>query len=707
VIRIVDIPDPTITPVDTLCEFGPDITLSAATPGGTWSGPGIIQPSAGTFSPPAAGPGTHEIIYSVTDGNDCSASDTIEIVVQDSPDGFITPIDPVCFNGQPVDLEASTPLGTWTGNGITNASTGTFDPILSGIGSHTVTFKTLVDPTGCFGTDTTTIHVVPPPFAAFLTPDSSWCQQAANPSLATIMISGLDTTLFDLVYEMGSVTDTLFSLSAGPFDLFLDNLPGMNRNVLKEVIEHHGGNSCSTPLADTLVMNVNPLPIMNLRVIYQSDCSPVLASFVAEEGYSSYFWNFGDGQVTETTNNETSHTYTFSYADNYIIIGEDIIYDLTRHDTVYTMTMAAETIEGCSDTTEFSIKVYPTPEADFFVTPDLLYYPDSLISIINLSSVGVWDYLWDFGDGTQDTVKEPYSHIYDLWGFVDIGLKTFSPHCRDSIVKRIQILPPPPVAGFEPDTIGCPPLNITFTNNSEFADTYIWDFDDGKFSTEENPTHIFYQSKEHRVKLIAFGLSGSDTTEQIVFLHERPQSIFDAYPRTSKNLKQVFKFINNSINWSYNLWDFGDGTTSAEQNPFHIYEDSGTYTITLYVWSENDCVDTLIQPAFIQLEAGEGSIKFPNVFKWNGSGPSGGHWEEGVINNEVFHPVVINATSLKLIIYTRWGEKVFESNDLYVGWDGYLGSGQLATEGVYVWKAWVTYVDGREEVLAGDITFLH
>jgi hypothetical protein len=68
---------------------------------------------------------------------------------------------------------------------------------------------------------------------------------------------------------------------------------------------------------------------------------------------------------------------------------------------------------------------------------------------------------------------------------------------------------------------------------------------------------------------------------------------------------------------------------------------------------------------------------------------------------------VINVKEFKMYIYTRWGEKIFETNEYGIGWDGYLRSGELATEGVYLWKAWVKYVDGQDDILVGDITFLH
>ena len=66
-----------------------------------------------------------------------------------------------------------------------------------------------------------------------------------------------------------------------------------------------------------------------------------------------------------------------------------------------------------------------------------------------------------------------------------------------------------------------------------------------------------------------------------------------------------------------------------------------------------------------------------------------------------------NAVDLHLIIYTRWGEMIWESRDIYTGWDGYLNSGDLADQGVYVYKAFITYSDGTQEVLSGDVTFLH
>lgn len=713
VIRIVGNPDPTITPVDTMCEFNNPIVISVATGGGTFSGNGIYNTSTGQFAPYLAGPGVHEIKYDITDANGCSASDSIDIYVRDAPAASITPVDPFCIYDPPYDLESIPAQGTWTGTGIINVITGLFDPAVAGIGSHDIAFVTETDPYGCFGVDSVEVRVAGLPDAEIITSDSAWCEQPSNSSTAEILISGSDTSTFDLVIEIRGTLDTLFNLSADTFTLFLNNRVGRNEYVLNKIIEHHGSNSCETDLNDTLVMQVHPKPDMAVAAEYDL-CSPVDVEFTAVEGYDKYYWNFGDDDSTMTRNETIMHTYTipsgdslYFYVDTIDGVIDTIYYDVFQLDSTFYYRLIIESYYGCLDTIMDSVHIYQSPEADFFVSPQIQNYPETNVFLVNTSSYGDWSYLWDFGDGETSTLRDPNEHEYETSGFYDIQLTTYNEYCSDTIVRRVQILPPPPLAQFEPDSIGCPPLDVQFRNTSEHAESFIWDFDDGYFSIEENPSHTFYQSKEHHVQLIATGLSGSDTTQQLVYIHQRPQAVFDVYPTEAKNLKQIFKFVNNSYNAVNYLWDFGDGNTSPEKDPDHIYGMEGTYTITLYVWSEHDCPDTLIREQLITIIAGEGETHFPNAFVWNGTGPTGGYWSEGTIDNTVFHPYLENVVDLRMIIYNRWGEKLFETNQVYVGWDGYLNSERLAPPGVYVYKVWVTYVDGTKEQFQGDVTFLH
>lgn len=715
VIRIVDLPDPTITPVDTLCEFNDNVVLTVATGGGTFTGSGIVNASTGEFAPYVAGPGNHKIKYEVTDGNNCSAADSIIITVTDAPDADITPVDPFCIYDPPFDLESSPASGTWSGTGITSSSQGIFDPAVAGIGAHPVAFITAPDALGCTGVDSTVIIVADIPGAEILSPDSAWCDLPDNTTIGKILITGDDSTsLFDLVVDFQGTVDTLFNLPADTLELELDNQVGMNRYALRKVIEHHGNTSCETELKDTLSLEVYPKPDMSLQTTWDEWCSPVDVQLSAQPGYDNYYWRFGDNDSSTTHTPDVSHTYTIPSGDSvhfYVDTIDGVIdttyYNYFQGDTTFYLQLAVESFFGCLDTITDSVTIYESPEADFFVSPVIQNYPETNVFLINTSSYGIWSYLWDYGDSETDTLKEPGGHEYGDYGFFDIELTTYNEFCTDSIIKRVQILPPPPVAEFEPDSIGCPPLEIQFENLSDYADSYVWDFDDGTFSTDINPVHTFYQSKDHHVIMSAFGMSGTDTVEHIIGIYDKPTAFFSVAPTEAKNLKQQFRFKNSSVDGVNYQWDFGDGKTSPVESPTHIYGEAGTYTVTLVVWNEHECTDTMTIEDAVKVTAGEGSTEFPDAFIYDGGGASGGGWTETEYDNTVFHPNFINAIGLEMQVYTRWGEMVWETKELYTGWDGHLKSGELASPGVYIYRAKVKYADNRSEVYVGSVTFLH
>jgi hypothetical protein len=103
----------------------------------------------------------------------------------------------------------------------------------------------------------------------------------------------------------------------------------------------------------------------------------------------------------------------------------------------------------------------------------------------------------------------------------------------------------------------------------------------------------------------------------------------------------------------------------------------------------------------------EGSISFPNAFRWNHGGATGGYWNENESNDFVFRPVFRNVADYKLQIFNRNGELIYESNELYKGWDGYIKNGDVVIQGVYIWKAKGKFTDGTSFDRIGDVTFLY
>ncbi len=95
-------------------------------------------------------------------------------------------------------------------------------------------------------------------------------------------------------------------------------------------------------------------------------------------------------------------------------------------------------------------------------------------------------------------------------------------------------------------------------------------------------------------------------------------------------------------------WSFGDGQISTEENPYHKYENPGSYTVSLTVISKDGCIDSAILETPIVVEWKTGQMRFPNVFRWNGTGPTGGQWREGVYPEMdfVFRPFFENVIEL-------------------------------------------------------------
>ena len=270
-------------------------------------------------------------------------------------------------------------------------------------------------------------------------------------------------------------------------------------------------------------------------------------------------------------------------------------------------------------------------------------------------------------------------------------------------------MPPGPIADFEADTIGCSPLTVQFINKSLYGETFIWGFGDGQFSVKENPVHTYYMPGEYIVKLIVYNITGESVHNAIIRVFQSPTAIFEAYPTDIVNNEQIVVFSNTSIYDSLNLWSFGDGEISEEKSPYHKYESQGIYHVSLVVTSKDGCIDSALLDTPIRVQWQEGFISFPNVFKWNETGPTGGFWKPGYYPemDYVFRPFFENVIEYKLQIFNRWGVLIYESHDLYKGWDGYFGDGNLAVQGVYVWKVKGRYADGVYFDKVGDVTFLH
>ncbi|MBD3637356.1 MAG: gliding motility-associated C-terminal domain-containing protein [Crocinitomicaceae bacterium] len=143
-LSIVNTMDATITAAGPFCENDLPLNLTAADPGGTWSGTGITDPNLGTFDPSVAGAGTHTITYTISGA--CGDTDTEIITVNPAENATISYSASVyCLDdSDPTAVITGTMGGTFTidNGGVINSSTGQIDLGASGAGSYTVTYTT-------------------------------------------------------------------------------------------------------------------------------------------------------------------------------------------------------------------------------------------------------------------------------------------------------------------------------------------------------------------------------------------------------------------------------------------------------------------------------------------------------------------------------------------------------------------------------------
>ena len=206
------------------------------------------------------------------------------------------------------------------------------------------------------------------------------------------------------------------------------------------------------------------------------------------------------------------------------------------------------------------------------------------------------EWLWDFGDSTSSTLPSP-SHRYASDGVYDVSLTvtTSSGNTNTRTKANFITAQQSPDAAFSATPRnGEAPLTVQFTDLSDPGSAPItswqWDFGDGSTSSESNPFHAYTRAGRYTVTLGVSTAVGSDTATQVNYIEveEMPTAAFNATP-TSGAAPLAVLFADQSTPGSSEItdwaWDFGDGTSSTQQNPSKTYSQAGVYTVKLTVTS--------------------------------------------------------------------------------------------------------------------------
>ena len=203
----------------------------------------------------------------------------------------------------------------------------------------------------------------------------------------------------------------------------------------------------------------------------------------------------------------------------------------------------------------------------------------------------------------------------------------------------------------------CFPIIVTFTpNNIDTATYWKWSFHDGTNSTDEFARKRFNKPGTYTIKLATTENGKTYYYEKTITLEQKPLPTADFEVNERLAMNSPIQFENLSENAVYFEWDFGDGNTSTERNPWHTYTQPNDYVVTLTAYNEDDCADIIQYPIYISC-AGRMTV---NVFTPNNDGQNDDYSFDSLQICEEFH----------IQIFDRWGRLVFENQDPFRPWDG-------------------------------------
>jgi gliding motility-associated-like protein len=310
-------------------------------------------------------------------------------------------------------------------------------------------------------------------------------------------------------------------------------------------------------------------------------------------------------------------------------------------------------------------------------------------------------FIWDFGDGTPPltTGPAPVFHTYKNQGTYVVKLTlsdTSFCNSPETIVDTIFVAANVK-ALFKTPATGCAPYDAVFKNESIGGAQFSWDFGDGGTSTSVSPTHQYTNPGTYTIRLVAIDSNTCnviDSTSFTILINGIPTAAFTASPQPPQvNTPTSFTNLSSSDAIRFK-WVFGDGDsllTTSRGVIQHDFNLTGTYNTCLTVYNTAGCEATVCNPVSNVVEP---AVDVPNAFT-----P-----QSGDVNSKIFVRG-FGIAKMKFTIYARWGEKVFETTERRIGWDGHF-KGKLLPMDVYAYTLDVELVDGKKLRKTGDITLI-
>ncbi len=316
-------------------------------------------------------------------------------------------------------------------------------------------------------------------------------------------------------------------------------------------------NGCSAQLTQPVEVHKATVSIASSEGDLGCETKTTIFSALTEANLTQFDWDFGDG-TPHSAEATPSHTFTSP-----------------GH---YTISLGYITSSGCAGKTQYTLDVYERPKFDFTATPGTTICGSNPVSFLVSGSNLAGQYFWDFGDGKgYTTPPPPYTHSYRHDSVYTVSLVINNNGCTDTVTKKnyLTVLPPfPHIASALNTCDGIRDL-VTFTDTSQKAEQYSWDFGDGTAPSVYNAhqvqvQHHYKASGTYHITLTATNgnCSAIDSASVFVLLKQKPvlsagNTTFcsnDVFLTTISGIDANPYTGNDALGYKLSLIQYKDGT---------------------------------------------------------------------------------------------------------------------------------------------------
>ena len=344
------------------------------------------------------------------------------------------------------------------------------------------------------------------------------------------------------------------------------------------------------------------------------------------------------------------------------------------------------TVDGCSSLpANATITVLPVP--NITVSNQTICAGNSVTLIANANPSGTFYWGPNNAQGSSTNSFTPQQ---------DTTLQVFNVlnGCSSDTIQATVTVLPLPISAFNADiTEGCVPLIVNLSADVLNNTSYSWQTSNQLSASGEQANLVFNTNGIYSVSLTTTlnGCSSTTSIANLISVENYPIAAFEPSSEVFTEPNQELDFLNTSVGASSYIWDFGDGASSTEVGPSHIFQvENEGVDVTLYAISSLGCSDS----TSFYIGFNPGLVYYiPNSFT-----PDADQY------NQIFLPIFtygIDPYNYQLLIYNRWGEVIFESLNPEFGWDGTFGQqGNPCPVGTYTYKITVKLpaVDKRQTI---------